>query len=184
MRNKIKANKKTYPTIVLLLGITLLLISSVSAFAVSSKYWEERPIKLPAGGIETFEVILQNQGGSETINVRGEILQGSDIAQIETPQDAYPVPVGARVPLNVTVTIPEDAVINDTYNIELAFTTITDSEGTLGFGLSAGRMFPVLVIEGEKKPSILDSLSSNPVSIAAIIIIAIVIATLIIRKRK
>ena len=74
-------NKKIYLGMALLAGI-ILLISSASAFAVSSRYWKDSPVVVYPGQTSEIYVVLQNMGGEGDLNVRGIIVEGSEIASL------------------------------------------------------------------------------------------------------
>ena len=157
----------------------------MSAFAVSSAYYPENPLKLSAGQTTDFQFTLQNVGETENLSARATIAKGSEIIQITDPTNIYFVPAGGKTKVNLRATIPENAKAGQVYNFEIVFTTIsTPQAGTFGFGSSIKQTFNVIVEpkpgEIEQKPEI----KNLNLVIGAIILILITIIIIIILKRK
>ena len=175
-------NKKIYLGLALLVG-AILLINSVSGFAVSSQYWKEKPVMLYPGTITEIHVALQNAGGEEAITVTGTIIEGSEIATLSDPSNIYTVPVGERVNVNITFDVPEDTEIPSNYSIILSFVASAGEAETLGLGSGIQKVIPVFIV---KEPIKQIELKSSPWSyiILALIVILIVVITIVLKKKK
>jgi len=131
--------------------ITLALITSVSAFAVSSQYWDENPIQIERGKSATVDVILQNLAGEEIVNSIGLIVEGNDIARFT--QDAkFRTNPGEKTRVPVEIKIPKDYSKNKAF-VRLVFET-ENKEGTLSLKSSIERLIPVEIVEKEYTTSI------------------------------
>jgi LPXTG-motif cell wall-anchored protein len=178
-----RTNKKIYMSMAFLL-IGILMISSVLAFAVSSKYWEDNPITINPGETQKAFIVLQNVAGTEPINARVGILSGSDIATMDTPDALYEIPAGGKLEVNFTVSVPADSSVGGTENIVFDVSTVSQqSEGPMSFGSGAQKLIPVLITEKPKAPL-------TPVStwiyyiIAGIVLLGIVVLVILKRKKK
>lgn len=136
--------------IFLIMGI--LIMGNVLAFAVSSKYWEDYPLTLNRGETQQAYIVLQNMGGTSTVNARVGILEGSEIASLDEPEKVYEVPVGERVNVYFTVTVSEDSEVGGTQNIIFDVSTVSNQEeGPMTFGSGAQKLIPVLIAEEPEK---------------------------------
>jgi len=176
-------NRKIYLGIVLLIG-TLLLINNVSAFAVSSQYWKEKPVILYPGTTTEIHVVLQNMAGEEDITVTGTIIEGSEIAILSDSSNIYTVPVGARVNVNITFDVPEDTEIPSNYSIILSFVASAGEAETLGLGSGIQKIIPVFIVKEPKKQIELKSSSWSYIILALIIALVIIIAIILKKKKK
>ncbi|HRZ86164.1 MAG TPA: hypothetical protein P5277_05295 [Candidatus Paceibacterota bacterium] len=150
-----KTNKKICIGMGMLL-IGILVMNSVLAFAVSSKYWEKNPLTIGPGETEKAFIVLQNMAGTETVKARVTIMEGTDIAKLDNPEMIYEIPVGERVNVNFTVTIPEESITGKAvspispggiYNLVFDVTTVTDSDtNSFGFGTGMQKVIPVSVV--------------------------------------
>lgn len=175
-------NKKIYLGIALLVG-AFLLIHNVSAFAVSSQYWKEKPVILYPGTTTEIHVVLQNMGGEETITVTGTIIEGSEIATLSDSSNIYTVPVGARVNVNITFNVPEDTAIPSNYSIILSFVTSAGEAETLGLGSAIQKIIPVFIVKEPRKQM---ELKSSPwlYIILGIIALVIIIISIVLKRKK
>ncbi|MFA5952962.1 MAG: hypothetical protein WC812_00015 [Candidatus Pacearchaeota archaeon] len=135
-------------------GIFVFLISAVSAFAVSSKYWEENPLTIsPGETIETY-LVLQNLAGESDLTVEATITEGNEFASLIGDSNIFIVPLGQKIEVPFSVSIPEDAVIGDSKNIIFSFRTLSNPEsGEFGFGSGVEREIPLLIITEQKSTS-------------------------------
>ena len=65
------------------LMMIILFVNGVFAFAVSSAYWEDNPLKIMPGETQNIKIVLQNMAGTENITLKGKISEGADIAKIK-----------------------------------------------------------------------------------------------------
>ncbi len=175
-------NKK----IIIGLCMVFLLVGFVSAFAVSSTYWKENPLPISPGETKEIFVTLQNLGGDSNMTVKG-ISSDSDaeiIIEFIGSSDIYEIPIGTKTQVDFSVTVPEDAVIGETYFAIVSFNTITDSEsGGFGFGSSIERKIPLL-ITAEVKESAKISFSYWWIYLIVVVVLIIVVVLLIKKKRN
>ena len=176
-----ETNKKIIGMFGILIIVLVLVSSNVFAFAVSSKYWKENPLLISPGETKEIKIILQNMAGTEDIKATGVITEGSEIAKITGFQKEYSVPVGGKTEVNIRVRIPADVEIDDSYDIKITFTIITDNAGPLGLGSSVEKSIPVLIIKESEKEGI--NLWIYAIGLVVLIILIIIIIK-IIKKRK
>ena len=187
-----KTNKKICLGIgILLIGI--LVMNSVLAFAVSSKYWEENPLTIGPGETEKAFIVLQNMAGTETVRARVTVMEGSDIATLDNPEMIYEIPVGERVNVNFTVTIPTESITGNAvspispggiYNVIFDVTTVNIQDaGSFGFGAGMQKVIPIsVVLPLEEKTNLSPFMYYLIVGVLALVIA--VVGILIIRKKK
>ena len=139
-------NKKIIYQVGILMGILILLTTNILAFAVSSKYYEDYPIYLSAGETQEVQMTLQNLASTEDVNVRASIREGDGIIEITDASKDYLIPTGEKTIVNLKITIPSDAEIQEAYAIKIQFTTVTVSEsGTAGLASGISKEFNVIV---------------------------------------
>ena len=150
-------NKKIDISIIFLIGI-ILFSSYVYAFAVSTAYWKENPLIVYPGETKEVYSTLQNIGETEDINIRAEIRQGEDIAELIDSSNIYLVPANGKTRVNFRVTMPADRQIGEKYNIKLAFTTVANAvKGTFGIGSAIEQNIDIFVGEKVEAPVPKDS---------------------------
>src|SRR3989344_4442304 len=109
-------------TIILLM---LLVIPIIQAAGVATSYWDDNPLKLAPGETTIVSVRLQN---SETDSIVLKATLESEIVQlIDGPE--YTVIKGTNVPVNLRVTIPQDATVGTKYNVLINFQEISSGDG-------------------------------------------------------
>ena len=176
-------NKNIYLGMVFLVGL-FLLIGNISAFAVSSQYWKEAPVVIYPGETKEIYVVLQNMAGEEDINVRGIIIEGSEIATLIDSSGIYSVAVGTRKNVYIRVAVPEDTTIPSNYSLILSFVAGPAGETqTLGLGSGIEKIIPILIVKEPEKEMEL-KLSPWLYIILALIVVLIVIITIILKKKK
>lgn len=162
----------------------VLLTSLISAFGLGCAYHKNHPLELSPG--QTKEVILnlQNMAGDKNVTTKPNIKKGSEIITLEDESDVF-VPLGASIDVKATATVPEDAMIGDTYEIEVEFTTITVGEsGKLGLGASVGRVFNVVVVPVQEEVITTEPKEITTETYITIAIIALIIFLIIWFTRK
>jgi hypothetical protein len=178
-----KTNKKLYLTLTFLLA-GILMLGNVLAFAVSSMYWEENPIIINPGESKQAFIILQNIAGTEDVSANVGISQGSEIATLNNPGMVYDIPLGQKVQVNFTVSVPDDTEIGGDYNVVFDISTIAQQgTGPMSFGSGAQKLIPVLITA---KPEVKKETSPwSYYMIAGILLLAIVaLAVLKSNKKK
>lgn len=176
-----KIKKEVLKTFVIL-GIFLILAGSVSAFAVSSAYWEENPLKIyPGQTVEAF-IVLQNLAGDTDLTVEGIVTQGQEFIEFVEDSNIYEVPKGQKVEVHFLVSVPEYAVLGDEQEFVLSFRTILDSEsGEFGFGSGVEREIPFVVVD---EPKIKKTLAWWVYLVMALAVILVVVGIIILSKKK
>jgi len=180
--NKFKMikNKKIYTKTALSILILILVSNSVFAFAVSSTYWEEKPIRMYPGETKEIKLTLQNMPGPNDLSALGEIFIGGDIAELTKKDKIYFVPFEGKTDVFIKISIPKEASIEDNYELGLTFTTIsTEQANTLGFGQSIEKKIPIVIIEETKQPT-----NYSWLIYLIIAIIIVVIAIFVVKKKK
>lgn len=141
------SNKKILTFLVSFSLLGILVLSSVSAFAVSSKYWEEKSLELYPGQSEIVQIFLQNMAGDKDITVKASMLQPAGIAEFSGDTDTYSVPLGQKVQINISFTAPENAVVGTTKSVILSFKIAdTSQDKNLGIGSSIEKIIPVVIV--------------------------------------
>ena len=173
-------NKKIFISAGILL-LTIILISNIFAFAVSSTYHKDHPLEMVSGTSTNIQLVLQNMAGSEDIIAKGTILDGSDMARITDINDTYSIPFGTKKEVNIEVDSPKDAKIGKIYNLTVSFTTMSNTPGTLGFGSGVEQKIPVVIVSGPK-PQFVQTIEKNQTIIWIVGLIILIIIVLIIIK--
>ncbi len=117
----------------LLTSIVFLIVFSfnVSAFAVTSYYWEEHPLTLEPGQTKDVQAFgLQNLVDGKDLTAIATLGSGKGIAQIIDSSNIYFVPFGRKdVYVNLRITIPENTPIGKEYDVGVSFSITPNNEG-------------------------------------------------------
>jgi len=163
----------------LLIIACLLLINLASAFAISSPYWKDYPLKLMPGDSRDVQFVIVNQAGDSDLKVRVNILEGNDSIKITDSSNIYDAKLGTKTPVNFLVNVPQDAKIGDSYEIKLEFTTLVQSQsGNFGISNSIGKSFPLII--GEEASAVVEPIAPAKTGSNIWIYILIAIAILIV----
>jgi len=138
----------------LLISIIILIILfsfNTFAFAVTSYYWDKKPLFLdPGESIEIEAFGIQNMAGNEDMTMEVKQISGYDIAEILDESPIYDVPLGTKNNyVNMRITIPEDAQIGEEYNIGASFKKVQTAKGG-NIQLRAGMTNNIVVIVGQR----------------------------------
>lgn len=164
-----------------IIGMMILLTTNILAFAISSEYWEENPIKMTPGEIKQIQLTLQNMAGTEDLEAQGMITSGKEIAKI-IGQENYQVPLGEKTTVTIEINIPKNVDYN-TNRIIISFKTKSAGAGDFGLGSSIEREIPIIIMEKESK----EKLQTNTISyilIGILVIIAILMLIPRFKKKK
>ena len=159
--------------------IVLICISNISAFAISSEYWRENPLRLYPGESKAFSLVLQN-GGTSNLNLKANVMSGYNVLKIADPSNVYTIPAGQMGQANFIATVPSDSKPGKVYSVQIDFAEVKDSKsGEFGFGTAIGQSFDIVTLSAVEQPAGLN----KPVVfiIAGIILLAIII--FILRKK-
>ena len=154
--------------------LLLAMISLISAFGISSPYWQGNPLTMEKGETKTINLNLQNMVGEEDITVKAEITQGADIAFLE--QDTFFIKAGtSNTTIPLKITIPSN-IKEDNKTIKIDFKKISNDKGGVVIGTGMSVYLDVITTSSENH-------DINPLIIGAILII-IILVIIIIRKIK
>ena len=175
-----------------ILMILLVIIPLATSFGVTTHYWDEKPLIMHPGQTKDVDVVLQNMVGDEDLTLQAEITGGSEIATLIDPVNEYMVPLGRKdIKVNIRVAIPENAALEDKYEIQVSFKQIAKEEGKMvQMTSSVGATIPILVksIEDvpmeEEIPKEEEKISFTIIVILFLIILAIIIGYIFFKKRK
>jgi hypothetical protein len=175
-----RVNKKQITGLVFLLVLTLLMVSFVKAYAVSSAYYEENPMRISPGDTLEFKMLLQNLASDEDVTVQARITSGAEVISLVDSSDIYLIPGGDKKEVNLRATVPSDASIGSVYNFDISFTTVAgEGQGTLNIGSSIGKKFNIEIIERPSQQvsdeSVSDGENNNSSTIFWIVLLIIVI---------
>lgn len=127
--------------------IVLICISNISAFAISSEYWRENPLRLYPGESKEFSLVLQNLGSSSDLMLRAVVLTGSSVLRLTDSSNIYTVPAGQKGEANFIATVPADSKPGQVYSVQINFAEVKDSQsGEFGFGTAIGQSFDIIAI--------------------------------------
>ena len=182
-------NKK-YTIILTLLVFTVIISSYASAFAVSSAYWKENPLRIYPGETREIVVTLQNLASPNQVNLKAEISGGSEVLILIDSSDIYSVPGGEKRTVNLRVAIPSNTQIGTIYKAQITFTTIAgDDSESFTLGSSINQKFDIIVEQipstepPEPTPPEEETNTITTIIISAIIILAIIILWVIIKRK-
>jgi hypothetical protein len=130
---------------VLLMGVQV-----VSAFAISTLYSENYPLRVKPGEVKETFFLLRNvvPGDSDSI-VRSKLIGGAEIATLVDGSTSYDLPYGSDAEVFVRVQVPKDAKPGTRYNVQALFSPIPReyaAEGAVQLNVNLGASFPVLVV--------------------------------------
>jgi uncharacterized membrane protein len=160
-----------------LLLMSLFSLIVVSAFGVSSPYWEGNPLELAAGDTEVVTLNLQNMANAvDDVTAEVVVVEGSDIASLD--QTTYDVKAGASENCFLTIKVPSDAQIGDVYEVKVETKTVTPGDvGMVAMGTGMTTAFSV-VVNGSNETNGLWFYA-----IGAVILIAAIYIIIIARKK-
>ena len=163
----------------LVLMFIFLLFGIVSAFGVSSPYWEDAPLTMSAGEKKIINLNLQNMVGEDIANVKLEIITGEDIVKLD--QEIYTIDTQSSIDAPIKIFLPRSAVDGDIYEVKIETKTINsaDSGQMIEMGVGSITSFNVIVLG--KVPNYLLYLV---IGIIALLLIALAIYLLSKRKLK
>jgi len=177
-------------------SLFITMVFLVSAFGISTPYWDDNPLKLASGESKIVTLGLQNQVGTEDVTLRAELTNDAGgIATIIDGSLDYFVPLGGSAVVSIKVEVPEDAEnTNPLREVALSFTQI----GVAGSGgpvtLSGGftTKFPISIVDFTESELYVEPTPTPPKEkgnflIILLILIAVVIAIIVFlntRKNK
>lgn len=179
-----KTNNLMIKTIIIAFAI-LFLIGNISAFAVSSAYYNNNPLKLKQGETMDFMLVLQNPSGPEADMLKVNILSGSEILEITDPSNIYSVPTGDKTSVNLRATIPQNARVGQIYPVNIELITVSKSDsGEFGFGSAIGQSFDVIVTREDGTTDLVSKSTLKLLIISAIGVFVLGLMIILIVKRR
>ena len=169
--------------IAITLGFLIASLTLVTAFGISSSYWDGNPLEMYPGQSTTISFNLQNKAGAtDDVTVDVALLEGSEIATLKKTR--YVVKAGGEEDVNLDVKIPENTTIGSEYKIRIEVKTVTPSESeTVSIGTGMISAFDVLVTEKfEEDVEVPSAIPFVFYIIGAIIVIGIIV--LLARRKK
>ncbi len=170
-------NKKI-KMIILWIFLLVILAFDADAFGVSSPYWDENPLIVNPGDTKEFQMILQNMVGGEDITAEAKVNSGKDILSIADQNTIYKVPFGGNnIPVNLKVSVPENAKPGQEFQVGVSFKTVADNSGGVAIGTAVDKGFKVKIAE---KPRVTSQSSKTNFNVQPLFGFIIGIAILII----
>jgi uncharacterized membrane protein len=173
--------------------IFLLLIPLVNAWGVTTYYEDKSPLVMAPGETKDVYLELQNMDGNKDVTLKAEMAQGSEIATFIDPSREYLVPVGRKdIKVNIRVKIPENAPLDNKYNIVVLFKESPKIEEgkMLQIAGAVGTSIPIVIINlllENPAPAVVN-VKENKIPInsllAVVIIIIVIIGFIIIFRKK
>ncbi len=175
-----------------LLMILFILVPSTAAFGVTTLYWNDKPLFMHPGQSKEIYVELQNMVGGEDLRLKAEITEGSEIADLINPNKEYLVPFGRKdIKVNIRITVPENAALEDRYIVKLSFKQAAKEEGKMvQMSSSVGTAIPVVIKSAkeipkepmQEMPAAEERTSFTTILIVSLILLAIIIIAYVIFK--
>ena len=162
------------------LVMSLVLVSLVSGYSVTTFYHDERVLEMYAGESKDVVVVLSNSGGEDELNLRVEVTE----SEIATGSRSYTVDAGGRVEAMIEVSIPRGADVGQEYEVEVSIAPEEDdSGGQVQLAIGYTKEIPVRVIE---KPEGVEEESDIGmiVLIVGILIVLAIIVFLVLKRGK
>jgi len=145
-KNKI-IKKSSLVLAFILFGV--ILAFNVNAYAVSSPYWDEKPMYVQPGEVKEFNYLLQNMVGDKDVKVQAQLEPGTTIMEFVDKNTIYNVPFGTRdIPVNMRIKVPNDAKEGTWWDVGVRFKTVEETrDGPLTIGIEYSKGFKVVVGE-------------------------------------
>lgn len=165
----------------------LLVASGVSAFAISSPYWNDNPLNISPGESKNFFIVLNNGAGAvEDMRVQCKIAEGGDIAVI-SGSGIYDVPAGGKVSADLSVQIPAGMSVGMSRTVKLSCSPIGTGNGSgapVMLAQAIEQIFPVNVVEQQIVPVAESSGSNMWIYVVVGVIIVILLLVLVLGRKK
>ena len=165
--------------------MAVLIAQLVSAFGITTPFYDKNPLVTEPGRVEEVALLLQNMDEKKDVKLKARIVDGGDIAQITDEIQEYVVHMGEKnVKVNLRINVPETMGPGDGRNVRVSFTQIDiDNEGQmvqLGTGITA---VTPLVIASPPAPAA-TPVNSMLVTAAVLLGLAAVIGIVILGRKK
>jgi hypothetical protein len=140
---------------ILTIVVTLFLLGSANAFAISAQYHQGNSLYILPGESKTVPFILQNLDGASDINIKLQITSGKEYVKIDGPSDIIVIPAGGKTTVNLIMSVPANAQPKEIYPVSLDFVTVSKGEsGTFSLSGAITQKFNAIIGTGlpEEQP--------------------------------
>ncbi len=165
--------------------MALLIAQMVSAFGITTLFYDRNPLITTPGKVEEVQLLLQNTDERKDVRLKARIIEGADIAEITDESLEYFVPMGEKnVKVNLRIRVPDTMKPEERRDIKVSFTQVgIDKEGEmvqLGTGITA---VTPLVIASPPAPV---AAPGNSMLVVAVVLLALAaaIGVLMFRRKK
>ncbi|MDD5191810.1 MAG: hypothetical protein PHH54_04010 [Candidatus Nanoarchaeia archaeon] len=137
----------------LTISFIMILVSFVSAFAISSAYGSGAPIEIFPGETKDIQLKLMPSPGEDNVIIRAELIDNGKVAELTDSTQEYYVDAGEVIPVNIKININKTAKAGEEHSILIKFSDITPSKGggSVSFKGSSTIGLDVLVVRPELK---------------------------------
>lgn len=157
--------------------LSIMMVSLVSAFGVSSPYWNDNPLQMARGEVKTVDLNVQNMVGDEDVRVIAEIKEGSDISSLGKTD--FIVKAGTSntiIPLRIE--FPEDTTPGESKKVKIEFKTTSPGEGiSVGTGM-------LIAFDVVAKDEVAKDNRTSMILILSVIVLLIVLTIFLIRRKR
>ena len=155
---------------IVIIAILLVGTLNVSAFGISSSYWNGNPLMVKPG--ETKDVVLTLVPSKDQISIDGvsaSLVEGGEIAQIISGNEYSVSPDTGNTPITIRVTIPSYDPLGKEYKVKLSLVSSSaEGTGTVQLGIGYDVDFPVVVGEEEEKVQPIAGEQPTPVGVESV----------------
>jgi len=170
--------------------ITVILVSTVSAFGVASPFWKDNPLKLNPGESRTVKLNLQNMDvTADDLDVRVDLAEGSEVVTLS--KNDYEVKAGTKdTEIILEVAVPANAAIGTKYRVTVSSKTVTPGGAAVVFGTAMDTTFDVEVVpKPAPKPEVkeeaeLPETGGSLLWIVGVIVVVVLVVIYFAMKKK
>jgi len=174
-------------------GILLLLFICplVSAFGVSTSYFESKPLYMYPGQTIETTFSLQNMAGYEDLTLKATVFEGEGIIELLDSNPIYYLPFPSKgIDVPVRISIPADTELGGKVYTGIMLTEVRENKGKMiQISGAIGSKIPVIIKTKEEvlptpagpKPT---ALPSNYILLAGLAALVVIGAAYYIKKKK
>jgi hypothetical protein len=144
--------------------IVLFSSSFVFALGISSPYWKNNPLEMKPGDSKDVSFTLVNRLGEPNAEAFVSMVEDAGVATITSGDEYLVQPGTTNTKVVLRITIPNDAMIGEAYEVEFAVKSKPEAEeGSVHLGVGYNVDFPINVVsETEEESLIPDTLIETP----------------------
>lgn len=159
-----------------IMAALLVMTSMITAFGVSSPYWEGNPMSIARGETRIVNLNLQNMVGDEDVTVEAKLIEGAEITNLDDGEYTIPSKT-SNIMIPLEVSMPKDVSPGETKTVKVDFKTVNGDQGGIAMGTGMSIVFDVVASE---------DVESNTAMIVTIILAIAVLALIlwILNKKK